>query len=232
MTNNYMSVSQVEMTQRTFIQRTYLWMALALLVTAVVSFVTASSETLLNLVFGNSFVLIGLIVAQLVTVLVLSWAIGRISPILATLLFFVYAALTGLTLSSIFLVYTEASIASTFVVTAGMFGIMSVYGLSTNRDLTTIGNIAFMGLIGIILASVVNIFLNVSALYWIISVLGVLIFVGLIAYDAQKLKQMAVGADANSDSGQRASILGALRLYLDFINLFLFLLRFMGRGRD
>lgn len=232
MTNNYMSVSQVELTQRTFIQRTYLWMALALLVTAVISYVTASSETLLNLIFGNGIVLIGLVVAQLVAVIALSWLLNRISPIIATLLFFGYAALTGLVLASIFLIYTEASIASTFVVTAGMFGIMSIYGLSTNRDLTSIGNIAFMALIGIILASLVNIFLNLEALYWIVSILGVLIFVGLTAYDAQKLKRMATEVDPNSEAGQKASILGALRLYLDFINLFLFLLRFMGRGRD
>jgi len=220
MRNNSLTIAQVELAQRGFIQRTYLWMALALLITAVVSYVTASSETLLGLVFGNGIVLIGLIIAQLAAVLILSWAMSRLSPIVATLLFL------------IFIVYTAESIASTFVVTAGTFGLMSIYGLSTNRDLTTVGNIAFMALIGLILTSIVNLFLNSSALYWIISIAGVLIFVGLVAYDAQKLKKLATQVDANSDEGQKASILGALALYLDFINLFLFLLRFLGRSRD
>jgi FtsH-binding integral membrane protein len=232
MNNNALSISQVESVQRTFIQRTYLWMAMALAVTAVIAFVTANTPALLNLIFGNGMVLLGLVIAQVIVVIALSWAIGRIPAAIAMLLFFGYAALTGLVLASIFLVYTEASIATTFVATAGMFGIMSIYGLTTGRDLTSLGNLFFMALIGLIIASVVNLFLQNDVIYWLISAAGVVIFVGLTAYDAQKLKEMAVQVDANSESGHKASVLGALRLYLDFINLFLFLLRFMGRSRD
>lgn len=215
--------------ERSFITRTFLWMTLGLLVTAGVAFVVAASPTLVDIIYGNRWLTLGLLVSQLVAVIVLSLAITRLPPVVATLIFIGYAALTGLTFSFIFLYYTATSIASTFVVTAGVFGILTIIGMSTKVDLTGIGTLAFVGLIGIILMSVVNMFLNSGPLYWIISAAGVIIFIALIARDAQALKRMATQIDVNSDQGARASIMGALRLYLDFINLFLFLLRFMGR---
>lgn len=225
-----LSLAQQSESQRSFLTRTYLWMTLGLLVTGVVAFVTATSPALLELIFSSPAIIIGLVIAQLAVVLVLSFAISRMPPAIATLIFFGYAALTGLTFSTILLVYTGESIASTFVVTAGLFGILSIIGMSTNYDLTGLGTLAFIGLIGVLLMSLVNFFLQSQPLYWIISVVGVIIFVVLIARDAQILKRMSAGGlDVNSDQGARASILGALRLYLDFINLFLFLLRFMGR---
>ncbi|MBI4672873.1 MAG: Bax inhibitor-1/YccA family protein [Chloroflexi bacterium] len=227
--NQPISIAERAQVERSFLTRTFLWMTLGLLVTSVVAYVVASSETLLALIFGNPVLLFGLVIGQIVTVLVLSFAVTRISPILATLLFFLYAALTGLTFSSILLVYTAESVASTFVVTAGMFGILTIIGMSTQVDLTGLGILAFIGLIGVILMSIVNFFVQSTVLYWIISVIGVIIFVVLIARDAQRLKQMATQLDPNSDQGARASIMGALALYLDFINLFLFLLRFLGR---
>lgn len=227
--NQPLVVEQQSEIERSFLTRTFLWMTLGLMVTAVVSVVVASSATLTQLVFSNPIILMALLISQLVAVIALSLAISRIPPMIATLIFIGYAALTGLTFSTIFLVYTTSSVASTFVVAAGMFGILSIIGMSTRVDLTGIGTIAFIGLIGIILMSVVNIFLQSDALYWIISVAGVLVFVALIARDAQRLKRMATQTDVNTDQGARASIMGALQLYLDFINLFLFLLRFMGR---
>lgn len=215
--------------ERSFMTRTFLWMVLGLLTTAVVSVVVSQSETLQTLIFGNPLIFWGLLIAPLLMVVFLSVAINRVSPIVATLVFLAYAALLGLSLSPIILLYTTESVASTFVVTAGLFGILAIVGMTTKVDLTAIGTLAFIGLIGIILMSVVNIFLQSSTLYWVVSVAGVIIFVALIARDSQRLKRMASQVDVNSDQGARASIMGALQLYLDFINLFLFLLRFMGR---
>lgn len=229
--NPQLSLAQQEQAVKSFLPRVYLWMFAALLVTAAVAWTVFNSGTLQNLFFGNPVLTIGLFVAQIVLVIALSAAIGRLSPAVATLIFFAYAALTGVVFSSIFIAYTETSIASTFVATAGMFGIMSIIGLTTGMDLSRIGNIAFMALIGLILASLLNLFLQSSALYWIISVVGVLIFIALIARDSQRLKIMATQVDAGSEQGQKASIMGALILYLDFINLFLFLLRLFGRSR-
>jgi FtsH-binding integral membrane protein len=229
--NQQFSIAQQEQAIKSFLPRVYLWMFAALLVTAAVAWTVFNSETLQSIFFGNPVLTIGLFVGQIVLVIALSAAIGRLSPAIATLIFFAYAALTGVVFSSIFIAYTETSIASTFVATAGMFGIMSIIGLTTGMDLTRIGNIAFMALIGIIIASLINLFLQSSALYWIISVVGVLVFIALIARDSQRLKIMATQVDAASEQGQKASIMGALVLYLDFINLFLFLLRLFGRSR-
>lgn len=229
--NQQFSLAQQEQAIKSFLPRVYLWMFAALLVTAAVAWTVFSSETLQNLFFGNPVLTIGLFVGQIVLVIALSAAIGRLSPAVATLIFFAYAALTGVIFSSIFLAYTGTSIASTFVATAGMFGIMSIIGLTTGMDLTRVGNIAFMALIGIIIASLINLFLQSTAVYWIISVVGVLVFIALIARDSQRLKIMATQVDTSSDQGQKASIMGALVLYLDFINLFLFLLRLFGRSR-
>jgi uncharacterized protein len=227
--NQQLSLTQQQEAERSFLTRTFLWMTLGLMITAVVSFVVASSPTLVDLIFGNRLLTYGLLISQLVVVLALSVAVNRLPPVVATLIFMGYAALTGLTFSAILLYYEIGSVASTFVVTAGLFGLLAIFGMTTQIDLTRFGTLAFIGLLGVILMSVVNIFLQSSALYWIVSVLGVIIFVVLIARDAQRLKRMATQLEPNSDAGSRASILGALALYLDFINLFLFLLRFMGR---
>jgi len=222
---------RVAAAQGEFIRRVYNWMGLGLATTALIALYTASNPTLLGYIFGNSLLFFGLIIAQLGLVIALSAAIHRLQASTATLLFFLYSALTGLTLSVIFLAYTRASIASTFFVTAGTFGVMSFYGYTTQRDLTSWGSFLFMGLIGIILASVVNIFLHNETIYWVVTYAGILIFVGLTAYDTQTLKQMAVRGFADEDMERKSAVMGALRLYLDFINLFLMLLRVMGNRR-
>lgn len=229
--NQQITLSQQEQAQalKSFLPRVYLWMVAALLVTAAVAWTVYSSETLTTFIFANPWITIGLFIGQIALVVSLSAAINKLSPAVATLLFFGYAALNGVVFSSIFLAYTELSIASTFVATAGMFGVMSIVGLTTGMDLTKVGNIAFMALIGIIIASLINFFLRSEALYWVISIVGVLVFVALIARDTQKLKEIALKTDVNSEQGQKSSLMGALILYLDFINLFLFLLRIFGR---
>lgn len=233
MTNSDMlyQKDRVAAAQGEFIRQVYNWMGLGLATTALVALYTASSPGLLGMILGNSLVFFGLIIGQLGLVIVLSAAIQRLQASTATLLFFLYSALTGLTLSVIFLAYTRASIASTFFVTAGTFGVMSFYGYTTQRDLTSWGSFLFMGLIGIILASVVNIFLHNETVYWVVTYAGILIFVGLTAYDTQTLKQMAVRGFADEETERKSAVMGALRLYLDFINLFLMLLRVMGNRR-
>jgi hypothetical protein len=215
--------------QGEFIRRVYNWMGLGLAITALVAMYTASNQSLLALIFSNSLVFFGLIIGELALVFILSAAINRLQASTATLMFVLYSALNGLTLSVIFLVYTRASIASTFLVTAGTFGVMSLYGYTTQRDLTSWGSFLFMGLIGIILASLVNIFFNIQTIYWVVTYAGILIFVGLTAYDTQKLKNMALTGFADEETERKGAVMGALALYLDFINLFLMLLRLFGR---
>jgi FtsH-binding integral membrane protein len=215
-----------------FIRRVYNWMGLGLALTAIVALYTTSNHYLLSLIFKNSLVFFGLIIGELALVIVLSAAINRLQASTATLLFFLYAGLNGLTLSVIFLAYTQASITSTFFVTAGTFAVTSFYGYTTQRDLTSWGSFFFMGLIGIIIASVVNFFLHSAMIYWIVTYAGVLIFVGLTAYDTQKLKEMALAGFADEETARKSAVLGALAIYLDFINLFLMLLRILGRSRD
>ncbi len=215
-----------------FLGGVYMWMAIGLAVTAGVAMYTASSEQLLTLIFSNQLVFILLVVAQLGLVIAINAAISKISGTTATALFVLYSALTGLTLSAIFIVYTMSSIASTFLACAGMFGAMSLYGLMTKKDLTSLGSLAFMGLIGIIIAMVVNMFLRSDKMGFIISIVGVLVFLGLTAYDTQKLRDMGENAPTDDPTAlRRGTILGALRLYLDFINLFLMLLRLFGQRR-
>lgn len=227
--NQQLSLAQQEQALKSFLPRVYLWMFAALLVTSAVAWTVYNSETLQQIFFTNPWITLALFIGQIALVVALSAAISKLSPAVATLIFFAYAALTGIVFSSIFLAYTQTSIASTFVATAGMFGVMSIIGLTTGMDLTKVGNIAFMALIGIIIASLINFFLRSEALYWVISIVGVLVFIALIARDTQKLKQMAIQTDVNSEQGQKSSLMGALILYLDFINLFLFLLRIFGR---
>ncbi len=226
---NSVSLTESQTDVQAFMSRVYLWMATALMVTAIVSAAVAANQAFQIQLISSPLFLI-LIIGELAVVLVLSLLVNRLSVIAATILFFAYAGLTGVTLSIIFLVYTDASITATFGVTAGTFALMSAIGYFTKMDLTRLGGFLLMGLIGVVLGSIVNIFLQNSALYWIITYVGILIFVGLTAYDTQKLKRMAA-AGLSGEAEHKASIIGALRLYLDFINLFLMLLRVMGRRR-
>ncbi|PWT73058.1 MAG: hypothetical protein C5B60_08710 [Chloroflexi bacterium] len=226
----YVAADQAEVQQRSIISQAYLWMAVGLVISGGVATFTASSPTMLSLVYGNVVVFWGLLVLQIILVIVLSAAVMRLPVGVALTVFVIYAALNGVTLSGILLAYTTASLARTFFITAGTFAIMAIYGYTTKRDLTRLGNLAFMALIGLILASLVNLFLHSTVVYWITTYLGVLIFVGLIAYDTQKLKRL--GSAYGGDSASRLAILGALSLYLDFINLFLFLLRIFGRQNN
>lgn len=217
--------------QRTFITRVYGWMGFGLLVTALVAGFTLTQEQLVFTIATNRLLFWGLILSEVAVVWILSGAINRLSPMVAGVGFICYATLNGLTLSMLGLVYTASSIAETFFVTAGTFGAMSAYGYFTKRDLTSWGNLLMMALFGLILASVVNLFLNNSVVYWITSFAGILIFVGLTAYDTQKIKRMSETLVEGTAADQKGAIMGALALYLDFINLFLMLLRLFGRRR-
>ncbi len=218
--------------QSDFIRKVYNWMALGLAATAISALYTASNEAMQRLIFGSPITIIVLLVAELGLVVAISAAINRIQSSTALIMFFIYSVLNGLTLSSIFLVYTSASIASTFFVTAGTFAAMSIYGYTTSRDLTSWGSFLMMGLIGIIIASLVNFFFRSEQIYWLITYAGVIIFVGLTAYDTQRIKQMAIGGFEGAEMERKSAVIGALMLYLDFINLFLLLLRIFGNRRD
>jgi hypothetical protein len=217
-----------------FIQSVYNWMAVGLGLTGVTAFLVANSPAMMQLIFGNRLIFFGLIIAELVLVFSISAKVGKMNASTATGLFVLYAVLNGLTLSVIFLAYTASSIASTFFICAGTFLACSIYGMMTKRDLTSMGGFLMMGLIGIIIASVVNMFVQSSGMAMVISYIGVLVFVGLTAYDTQKLKNMAMTQPDGLDAAvvRKGAILGALSLYLDFINLFLMLLRIFGGGRD
>lgn len=226
--NNTQSQAEVLVRQNTLIRQVYAWMGLGLAITAIMSLVMVSSPVLLKAIVANRPLFYGLMIGELALVFTLSAAVNRLSNMVATLLFLGYSLLNGVTMSIIFLVYTAESIGSTFAVTAAMFGAMSVYGYVTKKDLTSWGSFLFMGLIGVVIASVVNIFLRSDAVSWVVSAIGVIVFTGLTAYDTWKLKELA----AAGHEGRKPAILGALTLYLDFINLFLMLLRFMGGRRD
>lgn len=224
-------LTQQEVEQRSFISKVYGWMAAALVITALVAMYVASEPSIWMSIVQNRLLFYGLVIGEFLAVGYLVVAIRKMSASMATAVFLGYSVLNGLTLSVIFVIYTASSIASTFFVTAATFGIMSVYGYTTKRDLTTIGNLAIMGLIGIVIASVVNIFLNSEAVYWITTYIGILVFVGLIAYDTQKLKMINTGGIEGTEMESKAAIMGALALYLDFINLFLMLMRLFGRRK-
>lgn len=224
-------IESIPTVEADFMQKVYLWMTFALTLTGFVAYRTTQSEFLLELIFSSSFGFIGLILAELALVFWISSGIQRMSSNMAIGLFLLYSVLNGMTLSVLLIAYTGASVASTFFITAGMFGAMSVYGYTTKQDLSSWGNLLFMALIGLILASVVNIFLQSSGLYWLINYIGVLVFVGLTAYDTQKIKQLAAQVIVESEEGRKVAILGALTLYLDFINMFIFMLRILGNRR-
>ena len=207
-------------------KRVYLKMFLAMIVTAVTSFVCMNVPAVFFTLMNNSGLYFGLLIAEVVLVFVLAGALNKLSSPVATLIFYVYSILNGVVLSAILAAYTASSVFSTFVITAAVFGTMTVYGYVTKSDLSRVGTFLFMALIGLIICTIVNIFMKSSTMEWIISFAGVVIFIGLTAWDTQKIKQMAAMTDG-SQAGKLATI-GALSLYLDFVNLFLYLLRFFG----
>ncbi len=225
------SVDAVAAEQQQFMVRVYNWMGAGLGITGVMAFYIANTPTMLNILMGNPILPIVLIVAQIGLVFWLASRVMQMSVSQATGVFLLYAGLTGITFSTLFVVYTAASITSTFLVTAGTFSAMSFYGYTTKKDLTSLGSFLFMGLIGLIIASLVNMFMQSPMLHWIITYAGVLIFVGLTAYDTQKIKEMNILGNEGTDEDTKEAIRGALTLYLDFINLFLMLLRIMGDRR-
>jgi FtsH-binding integral membrane protein len=217
-----------------FVRSVYNWMFIGLGVTGLTALYVSSSESMMQLVFGNRLIFFGLIIGELALVFAISGMVNRMSAGTATMLFIIYSILNGVTLSVIFLAYARASIVSTFFICSATFLACSIYGWTTKKDLTSWGGFLFMGLIGVIIASLVNLFIRSSAFSMLVSYIGVIVFVGLTAYDTQKLKNMAMTQPSGLDGAvlRKGTILGALSLYLDFINLFLFLLRILGRGRD
>ncbi len=233
--NNYgtSSVKPVEVAREsayaTLMRNVYIWMTLALVVTAMAAYYVASNESLLYSIAGNPILFWGLMIGELLLVIILSARIHKMSFMTAAIMFVAYSLLNGVTMSFIFLAYTESSIVTTFLITAGTFGAMALVGSFIKKDLSAMGRILIMALIGLIIATIVNIFLASDGLSMIINYAGVLIFVGLTAYDAQKIKQMlqAYGGDVNEGT-KKIALMGSLSLYLDFINLFLYLLRILG----
>ena len=210
-------------------RKVYVWMTLALVITGFTAYGVATSPGVLQLIFGNQILFWGMIFAELALVIGVSAAINRLSLTTATLMFILYSVINGALFSSIFLIYTASSIATVFFITAGTFGVMALIGYTTKTDLTSIGKYLFMALIGLIIATLVNMFIKSEGFTYILSYIGVLIFVGLTAYDSQKIKQMLLQAPDAGEGAQKLALLGALTLYLDFINLFIYLLRIFGR---
>jgi len=216
----------------TFLTRVYTFMALGLGITGLVALAVAASPAAMAFIFGGRWVLMGLIVAELLLVVAFAPVASRAGTGVAALMLLVYSVLNGATLASIFLVYTQGSIASTFLVTGGTFAALAAYGTVTKRDLSSLGSFAMMGLVGLVIASIVNLFLGSPMLYWLTTFAGVLVFTGLTVYDAAKLKALGQAAAAQGrDTQTKLALQGALSLYLDFINLFLMLLRIFGGGR-
>ena len=213
-------------------RKVYLWMTLALVITAITAYGVATSPAAIQFILGNRIVFFGLIIAEFALVFAVGGMINKLSITTATLLFTLYSVVNGATLSIVLLAYTQESVTQVFFITAGTFAAMSAVGYLTKRDLSSVGRILFMALIGLIIATVVNIFWKHSGFMAILNYLGVLIFVGLTAYDTQKIKNMLLTAEDGGEVGQKMALLGALTLYLDFINLFLYLLRILGKSRD
>lgn len=226
-------IQSVNTAYRTLMGKVYLWMTLALAVTGLTSLYVASSPGLVQSIFASRGTFWLLVIAELALVFILSARIMKMSFSTAGIMFALYSVLNGVTMSLIFIAYTPTSIATAFFVTAGMFAAMSFIGFVTKKDLSSFGSFFTMALIGLIIASVVNIFLNSSVMYWIITYVGVLLFVGLTAYDTQKIKQMLIEyGDEVNDSTQKLALIGSLSLYLDFINLFLYILRLFGNNKE
>lgn len=215
-----------------FMYKVYGWMSVGLALTAVISYYLAATPEFVETIVTHSWIFFAILIFQLALVIGLSALINRMNYVTALGCFLVYAASVGLTLAPIFLVYTTGSIYLTFLSTAGMFGVMCLYGYFTRSDLTTVGNISMMALIGIIIASLINMFLKSPMMDYVISGIGVLVFTVLTAYDSQKIKHMAQGLIADEQTRSKVAVLGALTMYLDFVNLFLYLLRFMGNKKS
>ena len=226
-------IQSVNTAYRTLMGKVYLWMTLALAVTGLTSLYVASSPGLVQSIFASRGTFWLLVIAELALVFILSARIMKMSFSTAGIMFALYSVLNGVTMSFIFIAYTSTSIATAFFVTAGMFAAMSFIGFVTKKDLSSFGSLFTIALLGLIIASVVNIFLNSSVMYWIITYVGVLLFVGLTAYDTQKIKQMLIEyGDEVNDSTQKLALIGSLSLYLDFINLFLYILRLFGNNKE
>jgi len=225
-------LSAAEIESRTFIQKVYAWMGVGLAVTGACALGMASDPRMIVALVQNKVLFYGLLIAEFGLVIALAGWIQKMEVNTARFAFLFYSALTGVTMSVIFLVYTGGSIANAFFMTGGMFALMSAYGYATKTDLTSMGNFMFMGLIGVILASLVNWWVKSPAIEWALSIMSVIIFTGLTAYDTQKIKAMNIVGNAGTDEDHKEAISGALTLYLDFINLFLSLLRLTGRRRD
>lgn len=214
-------------------RKVYQYMAFGLILTALTAYFTASSRTMLGLLFSSRVPVIVLCVAEFGLVIALGAGINKMSPSTARTLFFVYSIVNGLTCSVLLLVYTGESVYKAFISTAGMFGAMSLYGLYTKRDITTWGSFLMMGLWGLIIATLINMFIGSSTTELVISILGIIIFMGLTAYDTAKIKMMAASYDSNDENMTgKIAVIGALELYLDFINIFIYLLRIFGSRRD
>ena len=223
--------ASVDATFSALLRNVYMWMSMALIITAFTSMYVANSEYAINLLFSNSKTILILVLVQLGLAMGLTFCLNKISFLLASTLFALYSVVTGITLSSIFLVYTGESIVSTFFITAGTFAAMSLFGYFTQKDLSKMGQILIMGIIGIVLASVVNICMHSSRITWITTYVGVVIFVGLTAYDTQRIKNLLAeySSQGINDSNLKLALMGSFMLYLDFINLFIKLLRILGK---
>lgn len=226
-----MQTTSIARIQQRFVQRVFNWMFVGLLMTAVIAFYLESNDRVISYFSAHPGIVLILFLVEIGLVITLSARVHKMSATAATLLFFLYAALNGVTFSLILSVYTTASIVSTFGITAGMFGVMAIIGYVTRIDLSKIGSILFMLLIGLIIATLVNVFLHSSGLSLILAYIGVVVFCGFTAYDIQKIKRMGMSNEFHGDMETNAAIIGALALYLDFINLFLYLLRIFG-SRD
>lgn len=210
-------------------RKVYVWMTLALVITGLMAYGVATTPSVLQAIYGNQVLLWGMVIAELAIVFGVSAFINRLSLSTATLLFILYSVINGALLSSVFLIYTASSVTMVFFITAGTFGTMAAIGYFTKTDLSSMGKILFMALIGLIIATIVNVFVKSDGLTMILNYVGVLVFVGLTAWDSQKIKNMLLQAPDAGEAAQKIALLGALSLYLDFINLFIYLLRILGK---
>lgn len=229
-------IRQQEMTNastfKVLMRKVYLWMTLALMITGITAAGVANSPNILALIYSSQVVMWGIIITEFGLVIYISARLEKLSLSTATTLFALYSILNGMMLSSIFLLYSTAIISKVFFITAGTFGVTALYGYATKKDLSSLGNILFMALIGLVIATVVNVFMKSAMFDLILSYIGVIIFVGLTAWDSQKIKHMMMVQQDADESAQKLALIGALSLYLDFINLFLYLLRIFGRSND
>lgn len=229
-------IRQQEMTNastfKVLMRKVYLWMTLALMITGITAAGVANSPNILALIYSSQVVMWGIIIAEFGLVIYISARLEKLSLSTATTLFALYSILNGVMLSSIFLLYSTAIISKVFFITAGTFGVTALYGYATKKDHSSLGNILFMALIGLVIATVVNVFMKSAMFDLILSYIGVIIFVGLTAWDSQKIKHMMMVQQDADESAQKLALIGALSLYLDFINLFLYLLRIFGRSND